>query len=231
MKIQGIILIIISYSLNGKRQATTLGSLRWNCRCHDVLHSGGPLYTRLTAEERPRSYFQWHHLEVIKCHIVSSYSVVSIILSPFIASYFIPRFKYFKLFVLGLAMLGVNTIGFGLCYFIPCKWVISYSARYLLPLICCSVWSRALEWHSFSKSVGLFLIQGITMITIVFKDWISWATPIRLFSWNIGFSSGPVLGGFLYSLLGYVGPFMIIGSLVLVLFFIIINCASLSSLE
>lgn len=43
------------------------------------------------------------------------------LMSPFIVTYFIPRFKYFRLFLAGLGIIGVSMIAFGLCYFISNK--------------------------------------------------------------------------------------------------------------
>lgn len=53
------------------------------------------------------------------------------------------------------------------------------------------------------------------MFTIVFKDRLARVTSIRMVAGNVGLGLGPSIGGLLYSWLGYLGPFLIIGSLVL----------------
>lgn len=74
-------------------------------------------------------------------------------------------------------------------------------------------------------------ILGITVLAIVFKDRISKVAPIRMMAGNIGIAIGPSLGGLLYNWLGYIGPFLFIGSLILVIFFIFLSLISSDSIE
>ena len=69
------------------------------------------------------------------------------------------------------------------------------------------------------------------MLTIVFKERISKVTPIRIVAGNIGIGIGPSLGGLLYSWLGYIGPFIIIGSMVLLSWICFKFCLSSESIE
>lgn len=54
------------------------------------------------------------------------------------------------------------------------------------------------------------------MLTDTFRDNLTCATATLNLGNNIGLSGGPLMGGYFYSLFGYVGPFIIFGGMALV---------------
>ena len=69
------------------------------------------------------------------------------------------------------------------------------------------------------------------MLTIVFQNRMSQITPVRMVAANVGLGVGPSLGGLLFSWLGYLGPFLVIGSLILLISIFLTACIKSHSLE
>ncbi len=67
---------------------------------------------------------------------------------------------------------------------------------------------------SFQTSELLRFISGFTAASIAFKDNFSSVLALSSIATTGGIAAGPPLGGLLYEVLGYPGPFCIIGAVV-----------------